>query len=388
MFAAAVALFWASLVAWLIWRAARQYGAYEMLAPKPLPSAPPRIDVVVPARDEANVIARCLEGLAAQDYPSSCRTVTVVDDGSRDATAAIARAIARGQPGFAVIEAGTLPPDWTGKAHACWQGAGHGNGAWLCFIDADTAPRPALLRSAVAAAEERALDLLSLEPRQELVTMWERLIIPAGLCALGFARDLRRTADPDQAAAPANGQFLLIRREVYQRAGGHAAVRGEVAEDSALAARIKAQGGRVALADGASLIAARMYRSLPHLWEGLAKNVTETLGGISPAIAVTLAGLVLAWSAYALPAMLALGFAAQPGLLGLTALALGSLASVALIGLHVAAARYFRVPLWYGALFPLGYTIAAMLASEGIAARCRGRIAWKGRVYPVSRRTE
>jgi chlorobactene glucosyltransferase len=388
MIAIASALFWAVLVALLIARAARQYAAYEMLDEQPLVTPPPCVDVVVPARDEAGAIARCLEGLAAQDYPAARRSITVVDDGSRDDTAAIARAVAGRVAGMRVIEAGELPAGWTGKTHACWQGARGAEGRWLCFIDADTAPQPALLRSAVAAAERRGLDLLSLEPRQELVTVWERLIIPAGLCALGFVGDLRRTADPNEARAPANGQFLLIRRESYERVGGHAAVRGAVAEDSALAARIKAAGGKIALAGGARLIAARMYRNLPQLWEGLAKNVTETLGGVAFAIAVSLAGLVLAWSAWALPAALALALAASPSLLGLAALLLASLASLAMLGLHVAAARYFAIPLWYGVLFPLGYTLAAMLASEGIAARCRGRVAWKGRVYSVSRQAD
>jgi chlorobactene glucosyltransferase len=388
MIGAGVALFWAVMVTWLICRAARQYRAYEVLQPQPLSAAPPVIDVVVPARDEADAIARCLEGLAAQDYPCACRTITVVDDGSRDATAAIAREIAAGREGIRVIEAGGLPPGWTGKAHACWQGAIRGCGRWLCFIDADTVPRPALLRSAVAAAEARGLALLSLEPRQELVTAWERLIIPAGLCALGFVGDLRRTGDAEQAATPANGQFLLIRRDAYERAGGHAAVRGEVAEDSALASRIKAAGGGAALAGGAPLIAVRMYRSLPQLWEGLGKNVTETFGGVSATIAASLTGLVLAWSAVALPASLALAFAASPSALGLAALALAALASLAMLALHVAAARYLGIPFWYGAIFPLGYTLAVMLASEGIAARRRGRIAWKGRVYSVPRRAE
>ncbi|HEX7969618.1 MAG TPA: glycosyltransferase family 2 protein, partial [Stellaceae bacterium] len=311
--------------------------------------------------------------------------IVVVDDGSTDATASLARDAAAGDRRFAVMEAGALPAGWTGKSHACWCGAVAMQSQWLCFIDADTVARPALLRSAVAVAARRDIDLLSLEPRQELITAWERLIIPAGLCALGFAGDLRRTGDPGRAAAAANGQFILVRRATYERVGGHAAVRDEVAEDSAFAARVKAGGGRVALLDGATLVSARMYRTLPQLWEGLAKNVTETFGGVRATAIVAALGLLLAWAAVAIPAALALTLLpAGPSPLGAAAVGIAVLASLAVTGMHIAASRYFAIPCWYGVLFPIGYTLAALLAMDGISARRHGRIAWKGRIYSAS----
>jgi chlorobactene glucosyltransferase len=381
MIAAAVALLWALVVATLIARAVRQYGAYEVVQPAPLLGAAPMIDIVVPARNEADAIGDCLGGLVAQDYPASCVAITVVDDGSTDGTAAIARGMGGAAVPLAVIEAGPLPAGWTGKAHACWQGAAQGRGEWLCFIDADTIPTPALLRSAITAARQRCLDFLSLEPRQVLVTVWERLIIPAGLCALGFAGDLRRTGNPDDPSAAANGQFLLLRRAAYERAGGHRAVRGAFSEDSALAARVKAGGGRIAVMGAAPLIGVRMYRSLPQLWEGLVRSVTDTFGGVGPTAVIALAGLVIAWSALAIPAALAVRFAAAPAPLAGAALAVALAASLAWLGVHIAAARYFAIPLAYGLLFPVAYTLAAVLAFAGIRARRQGRVAWKGRSY-------
>jgi chlorobactene glucosyltransferase len=384
MIAAALSLLWALVVATLIGRALRQHRAYEVVQPAPLLGAAPMIDIVVPARNEADAIRDCLAGLAAQDYPASRVATTVVDDGSTDGTAAIARGMGGVAAPLAVIAAGPLPAGWTGKAHACWRGAGQGRGEWLCFIDADTIPTPALLRSAIATARQRGLDLLSLEPRQVLVTVWERLIIPAGLCALGFAGDVRRTANPDNPSAAANGQFLLIRRAVYERVGGHRAVRGAVAEDSALAARVKAAGGCIALMGAAPLIGVRMYRSLPQLWEGLVKNVTDTFGGVGATALIALAGLVIAWSALAIPAALAARFAAAPAPLAAAALAVALAASLALLGVHLAAARYFAIPLGYGLLFPVAYTLAAVLALAGIRARRQGRVAWKGRSYRIA----
>ena len=376
--ACAIAGAWAICVAWLIGRAARQYRSYESLAPLPVRSPTPAVTVIVPARNEAGTIRRCLAGLTAQDYPVGALRIVVVDDGSSDDTAVLVREAAKSDPRIELIAAAAPPPGWFGKPAACHAGALLADSPWLCFIDADTSAGPALLRSAVAMAEERGIDLLSLEPRQELVKAWERLIISAGLCALGFAGELRR-------GSSVNGQFILVRRPVYERAGGHAAVRAEVAEDSALARRVKAVGGRIHLMDGSRLFSVRMYRNLPELWEGLTKNVTETFGGTARTAFVTGAGVLLAWSAVAVPACLArvvLPSALTP--LAVAAVLVASLASVALLGLHIAAARYLNIPRWYGVLFPIGYTAAALLALAGIAARWRGQVTWRGRIYSVA----
>lgn len=380
-----VAALWAGIVAWLIARAALQYRAYEVLAPQPLDTVAPDVTVIVPARNEAAGIGVCLAALSGQDYPRDQMRIVMVDDGSTDATVALARAAAARDPRITVLAAPPLPAGWTGKAHACWRGAAAASTRWLCFIDADTVPLPALLRSAIARAERDGVDFLSLEPRQELVTVWERLILPAGLCALGFVGNLRQTSSGDSEQAAANGQFILMRREIYERVGGHRAVRGTVAEDSALARRVKAANGRLALFGGAPVISVRMYRDLPHLWEGLAKNVTETFGGVRATAMIVALGLIAAWAAVAVPLALSWTLLSPATALGGVAVLIAVLASLAIAGMHVAAARYFAIPLWYGLVFPIGYTLAALLAIDGIAARRRGRIAWKGRLYPVLR---
>lgn len=374
---------WALIVMWLIVRAARQHRAFM---PLPVGRAPddfsPTIAVILPARNEAQNIARSLGALLTQDYPQPRFTVTVVDDGSTDETAALAQRIISGRHRASVVSAGSLPSGWTGKCHACWQGAQMTDSEWLCFIDADTVPRSNLLTAAAAAARGGTFDLLSLAPRHELVTIWERLVIPSGLCILGFMGDrLPREA--------INGQFILIRRSVYERIGGHRMVRGAVAEDGALARLVVSSGGRIVLMDGASLISVRMYKNLLQLGEGLAKNVTETLGGARTTLSVVAAGFTLAWATVALPIILFLAAAVSAWSVPPTAAALLAVAaSSAITGLHVAAARYFRLPWWCGLLFPIGYTLAAAIAVAGVIAQRRDRIAWKGRIYraPVAKR--
>lgn len=378
-------ILWAIIAAYLILRAVRQLKSYPILRPEPIMDADtlPSVTVIVPARNEADVITRCLSGLKEQNYPSDLLKITVVDDGSSDGTAALAAAAAASDPRIRVTAAGPLPSGWTGKSHACWIAARATEAEWLCFTDADTAAHPLLLRSALKRAQREKFDFLSLEPRQELETAWERLVMPAGFFALAFTRDLRLVNDPTSPQASANGQFILLRRSVYQQVGGHAAVRAAIDEDSRLAQAVKAAGYRVAVLSGKYLIRARMYRNLRSLWQGLSRNSTEALGGAGPVLLICALGLPLAWAALALPLLLLAHLTASPTGPQLLALGLATGASLAVVGIHVAGARYLAIPAWYGLLFPIGYSLGAALALYGLLALWQGHILWKGRSYPL-----
>ena len=377
------AIGWSAIVVWLIRRAVRQFGAYREIAvesPRAGQILPP-LAVVVPARNEAHTIVRCLAALATQDYPPRAVEVIIVDDNSSDDTAAAAVAAAGKDRRLRVIAAGPLPTGWTGKSHACWRGATATESEWLCFVDADTVPASPLLRMAVMTARRERLDFLSLEPRQELGTPWERLIIPAGLFALAFVLDHRRTNDAADGAAAANGQFILVRRPAYVATGGHAAVCDSIAEDSALAQAMKRGGFRIMLLGGAALIRTRMYRDLAGLWEGLTKNCVATFGGTAVTLAVSVIAFVLAWSAVAVPVVLGALALQQSSLLLLAAFSMALLASIAMAGLHVAGARHLGIPAAYGLLFPVGYTLAAAIGISGVLQQHRGYARWKGRIY-------
>jgi chlorobactene glucosyltransferase len=268
-----------------------------------------------------------------------------------------------------------------GKSHACWIAARQVEAEWLCFIDADTIADPALMRSALIQAKRNKLDFLSLEPRQELRTVSERLVLPAGLFALAFTRDLRRVNDPHSPQASANGQFILLRRSVYRNIGGHAAVCMAIAEDSQLAHLVKAAGYRIAVLNGAQLIRARMYRSFGALWQGLSKNSIEALGGVCSVVSICVLGVPLAWAVIGLPLLLLAHLQASSSVSHLVVLGLAILASLAVVVLHFVGARYLDIPGWCGLLFPVGYTLAAILALDGLLRRCLGQIRWKGRSY-------
>ncbi|HEY7248131.1 MAG TPA: glycosyltransferase family A protein [Xanthobacteraceae bacterium] len=375
---------WLILVVWLIRRALRQRHLLQPIAV----AAPPQgeraatVAVIVPARDEEANIARCLTSLLEQSYPQQHLRVLMIDDHSSDDTAAITASLAKDHAQLVVLRSPPLPPGWIGKSHACWVGARAvpADAEWLCFMDADVWAEPMLLASALAAAEGEHLDLLSLAPRQQLESFAERLVMPCGLYLLAFRQDLQSLQSPHSKDATATGQFILVRSRPYKAVGGHAAVRTAICEDVELARLLKRCGWRVALGDGRELLSTRMYTGWSTLWVGVSKNLVDMLGG-PPATVITAAvAVLLAWAAWLIPAFDAAGcmggskeacLALIPGLAG----------SAAIFGLHMAGASYFRAPLWYGLLFPLGYTAGAMMALDSVRRRLTHRISWKGRTY-------
>jgi chlorobactene glucosyltransferase len=375
---------WLAIVASLIARAVGQRGLLPRLSPAPPPSAAqaPHVAAIVPARDEEANIGPCLQRLLAQDYPTHRLRLIAVDDHSTDATGAIVGALAARHPQLRLMRAPPLPPRWVGKSHACWIAAcaAPPDVEWLCFVDADVRLAPGALASAVRAAAAESLDLLSLAPRQELHSFAERLMLPCGLILLSLVQDLRRAQARSGNEVTATGQFMLVRRAGYEAVGGHAAVHTAICEDLELARRLKHAGRAVLLMDGEALASARMYSGWKTLWPGFAKNLVDTFGGPAATLSIALAAVILAWAVYAVPLIdLAALIRAAPA--AAPALAVALAASAAAIGLHVAAAVYFRLPFWYGLVFPLGYTAGALMALDSVRRRLRGRVSWKGRIY-------
>jgi chlorobactene glucosyltransferase len=375
---------WLALVIWLIARAVRQR---NVLARVPVSTrapggAAPKVTVIVPARNEAPNIGPCVESLSAQEYPSDCLAFIVVDDDSSDETSAIVAALAKRDERITLLRTPPLPPGWKGKVHACCTGAAAApaDAEWLCFLDADMRAAPRAIASAVEAASDRNLDLLTLAPRHELRSFAERLMLPCGLYLLGFYQDLARVQAPESDEVVATGQFMLLRRGAYDAVGGHAPVRNEICEDVELALLMKRRGYRVLLMDGNLLLSTRMYTGWSTLWPGFAKNLIELLGGRLRTLMAVPVIVVLAWAAVLLPLQDLV--AVMHGVSGAPlALAVATLGSAAVLGLHVGGAAHFRIPWWYGFLFPLGYTAGAVMALDSLRWRITRRVHWKGRVY-------
>jgi len=381
---------WVGVIGWLMLRLLRQFRIHRATSlgrPAGAAVSPPAVAIIVPARNEIANIETCLAGLTAQRDLTANSSIIVVDDGSQDGTAEAVARIAHGDPRIALIEAGNLPAGWMGKPHACWRGALRTKTEWLCFIDADVRAAPDLVGNALAAALRQRIDMLSLNPRQELGSFWERLIIPAGLVLIGCVQDLRPVNDPASPEIAVNGQFLLIRRGAYFAVGGHAAVRSEIAEDKALATRVKRAGWRYCLLGAEHLARTRMYRGFSALWEGLAKNATEILGDGPNTVAAATAAMAIGWGAILIPVLTALSAVDEPSAAAVAGAVLAVLASAALAGIQIGTAGYFRIPPVFGLLFAGAYTAVAALAWRSFALRRAGHVTWKGRTYALQRRT-
>jgi chlorobactene glucosyltransferase len=390
------------LLAALPWALVGLVLLFGVREPRPLPpSGPgprgtpegsaPTVTVIVPARDEARNIERCLASLSRQDYPAF--SVIVVDDRSRDGTAEAARRVPVGQAReIRIVEGAPLPEGWFGKPWACAQGAALAEGDLLLFTDADTRHDPGLLARAVAALGEDAAAALTLHARQELGSFGERLVQPHlfALIALRFRRldrpmDGRNTRD-----AIANGQYILVTREAYLDVGGHGAVRNEVVEDLRMAQVLTGAGHRLTFRSGTDAFTTRMYRSLGEVVDGWTKNVAvggrQSAGRWGPFVAPGIAAfLFLAWI---LPPLTlgvigvgaAIGATPPAGLPGAALLAWAGAATGLGMATWAGVCRRFEVPLPYAVLYPFGAGIAAYIALRSWV-RGEGRILWKGRQY-------
>ena len=228
-------------------------------------SSQPEVSVIVPARNEAACLGDCLTTLVQQEGVR-CEVI-VVDDHSTDATAEIAASFP-----VQVITADPLPAGWSGKCNAAWSGAKIAKGKWLLFTDADTKHAANSVASGLQEATECGAAMLSYSPKQEVHSFAERALMPVIFAELARTYRPKEVSDLKSPAAAANGQYLLIRRDVYDAVGGHAAVAGAILEDVELAKRVKRAGHRLQFRM-ADVVSVRMYRSFADMWEGWTKNL-------------------------------------------------------------------------------------------------------------------
>ena len=296
----------------------------------------------------------------------------MLDDGSTDGTADVVRAAAAGDGRLRLVAGPPLPEGWLGKPHACAALAEEASttATVLAFVDADVTLRPHAIAAAVTELRAAGAGLLTPYPRILTGSVGERLVQPllqwSWLTFLPL-RAMERSPRPSLAAA--GGQFLVVDRAAYDRAGGHAAVRGEVLEDLALARAVKRTGGRIALADGSRLADCRMYTSWRELADGYGKSLWASFG--SPAGATAVVGTLLVL--YAVPPVLAIAGAAT----GDAALA-GAGAAAYLLGVagRVVSARATGGRPWPDALAqPLSILVFAGLVVRSFRRRRRGALA-------------
>jgi chlorobactene glucosyltransferase len=338
------------------------------------------VSVIIPARNESAQIETVVRSVLASTYRPL--EVLVVDDRSTDDTAERVAAMAREDRRLRLVCGAPLPSGWYGKPWACRQGARAATGEILVFTDADTTHDPALLGHAVAMLRREQADLLTLAPKQVVLSFWERLIMPQIWLMLGLRyHPSRVNAHTDPRDVIANGQFLMFPRHAYEAMGTHDVVKGEVAEDLALAQHAVREGRRLRFVFAQTLMETRMYQNLGQVVEGWSKNLylgsrrsyagQPLLQLVAPFLIM---GALLFWLLPPLGVVAALTEIA-PALL-----AWASLATALGICFWALISFGMGVPMWYGLLYPLGAGAALGILLRSMLRGAR-KVEWRGRVY-------
>ncbi len=338
-------------------RSERRYRELPQIPADAVTGHLPALSIIIPARNEATNLRRLLPSLSAASYPGPWELI-VVDDNSSDETAFIAR-----QFGATVVSLTELPEGWLGKPHACHQGAKVAAGEWLLFIDADTVHDPCGPAQAVSYAARNRLDGLSAFLGHTPAGTVDRLALMVAFAGLFTGA---KASDP-----LLNGQYILLRRAVYEDSGGFAAVASEYLEDLALGRHLRKSGYRVPILQSEHVARVQMYKDKRSLMHGMARLGAGSLrwlglGSIVTALFIT---AVMA-PVLALAVSLAQGRQRRWALVSWMAVAFG----------FVPWARRFGST-WLALLAPIGALMVQLAAVWGLGRRLLGRgLRWKGRV--------
>ena len=342
----------------------------------------PVVCAVIPARNEANVIALSLRSLLNQDYPGSFK-IFLVDDTSTDGTADIAQGAAHAlekSPQLQIVTASPLPDGWTGKLWAMEQGIRQASEVmpeYFLLTDADIEHDVANLRHLVAKAAREDLDMVSVMVRLRCESFWEKLLIPAFVFFFQKLYPFRWVNNPQKKIAAAAGGCILIRREALTRIGGIQTIRQALIDDCALADAVKSSGNRRIWLGLSSLTRSlRPYRSLRSIWDMVARSAYTQLN-YSPLL---LFGTVLGMSLVYLvaPLVVVLGALMRNWLL-----IAGSLLTWMLMTLaYLPTIRFYKCSLWFACCLPVIAFIYTLMTVDSAWRHWRGRGgSWKGRVY-------
>ncbi|WP_435008529.1 glycosyltransferase [Tundrisphaera lichenicola] len=343
---------------------------------------PPLVSAIIPAKDEEATIAECLASVQAQSYPNL--EILIVDDRSTDRTAEIVRSLAEADPRVRLISIEDLPPGWTGKTHGLHVASGRALGEWFWFLDADTRHEPDSLAIVLEYARSHDAAMASLLPEMRCESFWESVAQPLLGVVLMQSYPLFWANDPSKKLAFANGQYILIRRDAYEAAGGHEGVRDKFVEDIYLAKAVKSLGysSRTAIAHGIG--STRMYTSLPQFIRGWSRILYDALGrnpwrlliqGLDPLFFSQTAHVALVASLV----MLATGRPAGMfpiWLLGMSVIH-HLLAYTCLKRLYVLSVPRTRHVAWY----PLAGLVLDVILYRAIRMCLTGQVTWRGTAY-------
>ncbi len=345
-----------------------------------MPAKWPRVVAIVPARNEAETIARAVGSLTVQEYAGELRVI-VVDDHSEDGTGALAQKAAErdGAPvRVDIFCAAELQPGWTGKLWALQQGVEKACGAeaeYFWFTDADIEHAPDTLRRLVSRAEGGGLALVSLMVKLHAESLPERLLIPAFLYFFLKLYPPQWIADRESKIAGAAGGCVLLRSSALERIGGLGAIRGEVIDDCALARTVKRSGGAIWMGLTRKTVSLRAYTTFGEIRDLIARTAFTQLGYSRLLLAGTLLGMLLT---YVAPVVFTFSARAVVWRLSLAAWALMAVT-------YLPAVRFYGMSALWAPLLPVAavfYTYATWISAVRYWMGRGGQ--WKGRAQAAA----
>ena len=333
----------------------------------------PLVSIILPARNEEAGLRTCLESLLAQTGVAF--EIIVVDDHSTDRTREIASSFSNQH--VRVIDAGPLPPGWTGKNNAVTAGARAALSEWLLFTDADTVHLPGSLARSLEEAARHGAALLSYSPEQVVNSFAEKAVMPVIFAELAATFRPSRVSDPHSPAAAANGQYILIMREAYNAVGGHAAVAGNLLEDVVLARAVKRSGRKIFFRYAGEAVRTRMYRTFAQLREGWTKNLALLFPSPVPLAALRTIEFVLILSSFAIAIAAALQGHRRQAILAATL----CLILYSFLWRRIRRAHFS----WDASLLAIfGLPLFSYLLLRSARAHAKGSVNWRGRSYADS----
>lgn len=339
----------------------------------------PVVTAVIPARNEAATIQRAVTSLLRQNYRGTFNVI-VVDDGSVDDTAQLAREAAAERNIVTVIDGQPLPEGWTGKLWAMDQGLRQGADQWpgteyWLLTDADIEHHPSVLRRLVAKAESGKLDLVSLMVRLYCGNFWERLLVPAFVFFFQKLYPFPLVNHPARSEAAAAGGCMLVRRSALAAVGGIASIRDNLIDDCALAARIGRQ-GPVWLGLASRTRSLRAYEGLSEIWAMVTRTAFTQLNYSRALLAATVISMSVI---YCVPP-LALAYGIAFGQFWIAGLAGG--AWCLMTAMYRPTLRLYDLPPWHGFLLPVAAFLFVLMTADSARLHWRGKGGlWKGRSY-------
>ncbi|MEE2787653.1 MAG: glycosyltransferase [Myxococcota bacterium] len=236
----------------------------------------PLVSILIPARNEAENIERCIRSIMRLNWPEPLQII-VINDNSTDNTGEILERLGHEIDTLTIIEGVALPDGWLGKPHALHVGQQAALGRWLWFIDADVVVKPNGLRLLYEATQREGAQISSALGQLDTQSFWERVIQTRIAALISGANPLIQVNDPDHERALANGQCIFVSRSAYDQLGGHYAIRQSVLDDVDLAKRAKQRQIPYRLFYGPGIFRCRMYTGFRQIWDGWSKNLFPAL---------------------------------------------------------------------------------------------------------------